>query len=391
MGLSNKKKHLDASTSRETSKVTPVIETLSDTEDENMDDNDSFGAPDENEIEQANQMEHEMLQQFQQGEQNEQILPAEHVEVIFEEAESLPDLEQEDEPELVLFEPHSPPNSPPDVQDEGFQDEPADDEPQQEHQQDYDFDLDEEESLIFRETSWNNIIQNRNNYHGKPYESTFTYNSLLDFDAIKKIIITTSTLAGINQTVEGEQRIHSIECRGATIQQVTEAVKVELGSLQVHPTMKFAVICGLNDLCKANFNLQHTINRYHELKNYLKSLNPGNTVEFIALPIPPKLSALVHDDHQVLIDRTFEILQLNSVLKNQLSDSNSNLSLENKGIVSTLTGNVDTFVGYGEIFTIGSRHILNHWRESNPIHAMHLKDNIRKAFFREKLIPFFNH
>ena len=405
-----KKEPCEPTTSNGATLVVPEVQDISDSSE---DEDDSIGDLSESEIQEANDVLGRMMEDINEVGQNlnQDMIQAlddipvavnnnvpENIEVVPDipeletsQEDDMPALEHDvsvDSNEGNVFEPHSPPHSPPEHQDEGVQDlQFIDDLDQHELGQVEELELDEDEMLQFRQTAWENLTANRSNYSSKPYESSYNYDNLKDWKSLSRLMITTSTLAGCNNTAGGKNRIHSIEMRGGRICQILDAVRTELGSWPIHPRMKIIIIAGLNDLNKFNFNIHRTIDKYWELQRYLKSLNQYN--HFVGLPIPPKMSSLMNDDHIVLMERTLEILHLNDEFQHNLSDHPTDLSMQELGIVSTHTGEIDTYAGYGKVHTIGARHKMHMWREANPAKKMHLTDRVRRQFFREKIVPFF--
>ena len=385
--------------------VQDISEDENSDDDEGAEDNDSLGNLDQEDMEAADQVLQQMWIERDnnaQQDQNVEAQPVNHIiqeEVIMEEPDEMPPLQEENSTEEVMeevqievvFEVESPPNSPPDLQDEGVGDlhhDAVQDDLQ--NQEPIYPELDEGDMVYFRLLSWQNLTENRQQYSGKPYESTYSYNNLNEYRPLKKLLLTTSTLAGCNNTAGGDNRVHSIEVRGGTVSQVLDAARVELGSLACQVQMRVIVLAGLNDVSKHYFNLEHTLDRYRELKNYLKQLNPSNVVIFAGMPIPPKLSSLLDDNHLVLQDRTKEILYLNHKLRTELSDYQHSVTMEDLGITPVHTGQVDVIEYKGEIFVTGASHRMNQWTERNPLNAMHLSDRVRRVFFRDQILTYLN-
>ena len=109
---------------------------------------------------------------------------------------------------------------------------------------------------------------------------------------------------------------------------------------------------------------------------------------FAGMPIPPKLSSLIEDNHLVLNDRTKDILFLNQWLRYELSDNLHEMTMQELGIVPTHHGDTDVHMVDGQAMVTGSRHLMNQWRECTPLTAMHIRDKYRKIFFRDIIVNF---
>ena len=130
------------------------------------------------------------------------------------------------------------------------------------------------------------------------------------------------------------------------------------------------------------------------IKRKIKELIPSAHVSFVKIPLIPQLSKLPEDSHSVPNDRTFDILNLNEAFGTGLSDSPHDISLQPLGVKSASLGckmwSVYDNDRNPKLVMTGLSHILSHWRETDPTEAVHIKTPIRKVFWSNNIVPFFD-
>ena len=132
------------------------------------------------------------------------------------------------------------------------------------------------------------------------------------------------------------------------------------------------------------------------LKTFVTSLNPLSKVNFVKLPLAPKLCKLPKDEYEVPENKIQELLEYNHFLANYASDDrDKTLSMELMG----LDHESDDWVMY-KVGALGqtpvevpTRHDKEGWREfwqnRGWNSCLHLTDDIRRGFWWRVLVPHF--
>ena len=125
------------------------------------------------------------------------------------------------------------------------------------------------------------------------------------------------------------------------------------------------------------------------LKMNLKEVAPNSTVDFVGIPLAPYSSSLRDDSYTPQAERSAEIIAFNYHLKH-LSDGNADLSLQDLGVFPPTPEREQIWRVENETIVTGTAHDPTAWREPADNAAVHLNDEIRQEFWRNKIIPFFN-
>ena len=119
------------------------------------------------------------------------------------------------------------------------------------------------------------------------------------------------------------------------------------------------------------------------------------TFIFIPVPIIPKIAKLPNDTHEVSYDRIKDILALNDYYKNEASDLDHKLSMEDLGLrpVSEIGSHIISFetrYRSKKIKLKSKEHDQISWREEKLEDGVHLSDKIRRDFFKLQVLKFFD-
>ena len=239
------------------------------------------------------------------------------------------------------------------------------------------------------------LLEARKLYDGRFYRSNLLYSDLENPDKCNSWVITSSTLSGLssNERVPGLKNIIAVEAPGATLAGMIKPALTELAGIRDISSPKILICGGVN-----NFLRNHSyMSAYFEatlIKRKIKELIPSAQVSFVKIPIIPKLCKLPEDTHEVVNDRTFDILNLNEAFGTGLSDSHHDISLQPIGVKSISLGckmwSVYDNDRNPKLVMTGRSHIMAQSRESEPTEAVHIKTPIRKVFWSQHIVPFFN-
>ena len=151
-----------------------------------------------------------------------------------------------------------------------------------------------------------------------------------------RLVVTTSTLAGVDEFYKKKPNIHvdRIELRGATISEVEKTLINEIGPLCKNFSFDILLVAGLNDFNNCSYSLPKILADILSLKFEIESLNSNNVVNFIPVPLAPKLVRLIGDNHKPKFDRSTEVLLFNRCLS--LINSSPVPILENYGLYMIL-------------------------------------------------------
>ena len=207
----------------------------------------------------------------------------------------------------------------------------------------------------------------------------------------------TSTLAGVKAraAIRSDPCINTVECPGATIDQVKSPFFTELAGVRAHhnAVVTVAVCAGLNDLLQGRTAGQ-VMCAADRLKADIKAYLFDARIVFMPLPLPPVLVNLPDNQFQTVEDRLEDILIINNYFRVCASDVKHDMSLEKLGINEKgdggefLTMYMD-YRGNASVKMVGRRHVPEQWRERDISAGLHLSDRVRAQFWREKVVPFF--
>ena len=186
------------------------------------------------------------------------------------------------------------------------------------------------------------------------------------------------------------QTIISIECPGATLNEMLRPLLNEMTCIKNVNDVKLVVVGGLNNFLRGKQSVTEIKNEAASFKEKVKAFNSNIVVNFVALPVIPQLSKLPHDTHSLpkgTKNRTNEILNYNSYVTSALNDTSTLLSMEALGIVKPISS-FDSYVHSSNV-KLGKMHIPEQWEERNLTYGVHLKKDLKRKFWMEQIKPFF--
>ena len=224
-------------------------------------------------------------------------------------------------------------------------------------------------------------------YKGKPYRSSIAVQDIVQ-NNVKGFLISTSTLAGLFEKKNCNFGLNVIEAPGAKIEQLEQIVKTELICCENQEFVHVVTVFGLNDF-NQNVPLSIIQSKVTSYIKTLKSMNANIQCNFIQLPLPPRISYLPDNLFPNYSNRTAEILFFNQFLTS-CNDTRDLLSMERLGIQSPECFSSETWICRGHFFLTGRKHLSGYWRPSEPLFsAMHLHDRVRKKFWKDNVLPYF--
>lgn len=237
------------------------------------------------------------------------------------------------------------------------------------------------------------LSKSRQIYMGKKYQSTIQYSDLDRINDCKNLVITSSTLANINRKLYGKTIVQSIQVPGATLSQLVPVCTTELLPFQ-NIAMNILICCGLNDFIRDNDTVAGIMNKAKELKTHVKTLIPYSTVNFIPIPLAPKICCLPENPFTPRTNRVNDLLKYNDYLNFELSESTHSLSLQDEGVIPIKEGGSKVWEftnqnGEKKLIITGRKHNISLWREKDWHEAVHLHDILRTNFFNEKVVKYF--
>ena len=231
-------------------------------------------------------------------------------------------------------------------------------------------------------------------YTGKKYQSTLQYTDLDNRAKCKNFFITSSTLANINQKHYVNMTIQSIQVPGTTLSQLKSVCTTELLHFQNVDDMNIMICCGLNDFLKGE-NTIVIMNNAKQVKEHIKKLVPNSTINFVPVPLAPKLCWLPGNPEPLQNNKVKELLKFNDFVQFSLSDTSHHVSLQDEGIVPSSEGGSKIWEFQGHDGSTrrqvtGKRHDSTLWRETNFNEALHLSDPVRTSFWEKKIVTYFS-
>ena len=142
---------------------------------------------------------------------------------------------------------------------------------------------------------WERVTCNSNT---RFYLSNIIRNDILRCN-IKKWVVTSSTLAYVNRRTNDENNIISIECPGATLNEMLRPLLNEMTCIKNVNDVKLVVVGGLNNFLRGKQSVTEIKNEAASFKEKVKAFNSNIVVNFVALPVIPQLSKLPHDTHSL--------------------------------------------------------------------------------------------
>ena len=138
-----------------------------------------------------------------------------------------------------------------------------------------------------------------------------------------------------------------------------------------------------------------TMTSAENFKREIKEFMGEATVEFIPLPLIPKLTKLQDDKHDIIPNRLEDMLSLNDFFANKISDTTHNLSLENLGLkpqeeVGSCVVSFKSFDNSSKIKLVSKEHDVTAWRENGLENGVDLKDPIRRQYWLHNILKFFD-
>ena len=222
------------------------------------------------------------------------------------------------------------------------------------------------------------------------YLSNIIRNDILRCNT-KKWVVTSSTLAYVNKRTNDENNIISIECPGATINEMLKPLLNEMTCIKNVENVKLAFVGGVNNFLRNKQTVEEIKAEAKNAKEKIKAFNSNISVNFIGIPLIPQCSKLPYDNHILdskFNDRTNDILNFNSYVTSVLNDTSTLLTLENYGIESP-TSFHDTYSCSSNV-KIGKLHIQSQWQEKNLTFGVHLSKDLKRKFWNEHIRPFFD-
>ena len=203
-------------------------------------------------------------------------------------------------------------------------------------------------------------------------------------------MVTSSTLAYVNKRTNDENNIISIECPGATINEMFKPLINEMTCIKNVENVKLAFVGGVNNFLRNKQTVEEIKAEAKNVKEKIKAFNSNISVNFIGIPLIPQCSKLPYDEHSLdskIKDRTHDILNFNSYVTYVLNDTSTLLTLENFGVANP-TSTFDTFANSSNV-KIGKAHIPNQWQEKNLTYGVHLSKDLKRKFWNDHIKPFF--
>ena len=248
--------------------------------------------------------------------------------------------------------------------------------------------------------TYNRVRREYEERRGKRYTSTVKEEDILTGNT-KKFVFSTSTLAHMSGFVRDScNGLNMIAVPGGTINHVQAIADVELKACYKLDQVQVLVVAGLNNFMAGVTNMSNDyqpvdniVQDMRNLKERVKRILPNCTFDAIPLPLIPKLCCSQFEMGTAYVGggegkRSEDILFFNRMLRDEINDTPHSVSLEDAGIVKPTPSKFWYFPGFDK--KTGVSFVCGDWRQTEFLpRAVHLSDSCQRAFWYQKVVPYF--